>query len=352
LIDKQDAYEGELNTSTKVEQSEPSSLGRDVLSVKLWTESKMNNCQTARDSLTSGPGTSLKQETDFRATGLLDDTPATNGHHDSISVRNDIQENGYGSPHDKQRSGMINRDMKHCQYEHNIHQESFEPPVAVDSLPKGHGGDIERDARLCETWGKEAPSPTGERECNKTGNAHSEVTKIVPLKPQRSKKSLNKGNTGAVNTQCRPDRGISGATGDVQMTKSNDVSCDAGRRADGDAVKENTAASKYYSEAAMSYQQQTLLRQQIKNELRDGRGPTGQSLWTRGGQEDHFLNYSEFKENFLSGSKFPTAPPRTLPLKMHWSRDRPSSVDSSHIHYRTPGQETAKWKQAVNPSAP
>ncbi|XP_034392943.1 band 4.1-like protein 1 [Cyclopterus lumpus] len=361
LIDKQDAYEGELNTYTKVEQIKPSSLGRDVLSVKLWTESKINNCQTTMDSLKSCPGTSPKEETDFRATGLLDlntreDTLATNGHHDSILGRNAIQENGYGSPHDKQRSGMISINMKHCQYEHNIYQErpkSFKTPVAVDSLPKGQGGDVESDARHCETWGGKAPSPMGEQDRNKTGNAHSEVPKIVPLKPQRSKKSLNKENTGAVNAQSRSDRGIFGATGDVPMTKSKDGSCDAERRVDDDAVlqsaadvvKENT---KYHSDAAMSYQQQTLLLK----ELRDCRGTTGQRLWTRGGQEEHFQNNSELKENFLSGTTFPTAPPRTLPLKMQWSRDRPSNVDSSHIHYRTPGQETAKWKQVDTPPTP
>ncbi|XP_068453000.1 band 4.1-like protein 1 isoform X2 [Clinocottus analis] len=373
LIDKQDAYEGELNTYTKVEKSKPSSFGRDVLSVTPWTESKINNCHTARESLVkSCPGTSPKQKTDFRATELLDlntrdETVATNGHGDSMLVRNAIQENGYGSPHDKQGSGMISRDVKHCQYEHSIHQErpkNFETPAAVESLPKENRGDIESDARHCETWGQKAPSPMGEQDRNKTSDSHSEV-KIVPLKPQRSKKSVNKENTGAVNTQSGPDRGIFGATADVQMTKSKDGSCDAGRSEDDDAVlqsaadvvKENTGASKYHSEAAMSYQQQTLLHQQIKKEmfgqqeLRDCRGTTGQSLWTRG-QEDHFQNSSELKDNFFSSSKFPTAPPRTLPLKMQWSRDRPSNVDSSHIHYRTPGQETTKWKQADTPPTP
>ncbi|XP_054464521.1 band 4.1-like protein 1 [Anoplopoma fimbria] len=374
LIDKQDAYEGELNTCAKVEKSKPSSLGRDILSVTHWTEEKTQNCQAARDSLKSRPGTSPKQETDFRATGLMDmntgdDTVATNGHHDSILVRNAIQENGYGSPHDKQGSEMINRDMRHCQYEHNIHQErpkNFETPVAVDSLPKGNRGDIESDAKHCETWGKKDPSPVGAQDCNKTGNSHTEVTKIVPLKPQRSKKSLNKENTGVVNTQSRSDRGVFGATVDVQMTKSKDGTCEAGRRVDdnavlqsaADVVKENTGASKYQSEAAMSYHQQTLLHQQIKKELfgqqelRDCRGTTGQSLWTRGGHEDHFQNNSEFKENLFSSSKFPTAPPRTLPLKMQWPRDRQSNVDSSHIHHRTPSQETAKWKQADTPPTP
>ncbi|XP_035864109.1 band 4.1-like protein 1 isoform X1 [Sander lucioperca] len=371
LIDKQDAYEEELDTCSKVEMSKTSFMGRDAFFVPPWTEAKMNNCQTVRDSLKTRRGTALKQETDFTATGLMDmnqvdDTVATNGHHDSVLARNAIHENGYGSPHDKQGSG-IDRDMRHCQYEHNIHRErpkNFESPVALDSLPKGKGGRIESDTSHCDTWRTKDPSPVGD--CNITGNSHSEVPKIVPLKPQRSKKSLNKENTGDENPQSGSDRGICGVTGDVQITKSKDGSFEEGRRVDDnavlqsatDVVKENSWATKYHSGAAMSYQQQSLLHQQIKNELfgqqelRDCRGTTGQSLWTRGGHEDPFQINSEIKENLFPSSKFPTAPPRTLPLKTQWSRDRQSNVDSSHIHHRTPSQETAKRKQADTPPTP
>ncbi|XP_070695026.1 band 4.1-like protein 1 [Pempheris klunzingeri] len=345
LIDKQDAYEGALDTHSKLEKT--SSMGRDTFSVTPWTEA---------------------------TTGMsMDDTVATNGHHDSVLARNVVQENGFGSPPDKQRSAMISGDMRRCQYEHNIHGErskNFETPVAVDSFPEGNGGRTDSDTRHCEIWKIKDPSPTGERDFNKTGNSHSEVTKIVPLKPQRSKKSLNKENKGVVNPQTKSqfDRGIFGATGDVHMTKSKDGSCEAGGRVDDntglrsatDVVKENTGATKYHSDSAMSYQQQTPLHQHIKKEpygqqeLRDGRGTTGQSHWTRGNvlHEDNFQNNSELKENLLSSSKLPTAPPRTLPLKTQWSRDRQSNMDSSHIHYRTPSQETAKRKQAETPPTP
>ncbi|XP_049921576.1 band 4.1-like protein 1 isoform X1 [Epinephelus moara] len=365
LIDKQDAYEGDLDTYSKVEKSKTSSMGRDMFFVTPWTEAKMNNCQTARDSFITRPGKSP----DFTATGLTDMNPAddivaTNGHYDAVLARNTIQENGYGSPHDKQGSAMITRDIRHSQYEHNIHRErpnNFDAPVAVDSLPKGNGGRIEIDARHCETI--KDSSPKGAQDCSKTGNSHSEVTKIVPLKPQRSKKSLNKENTGVVNpqTQSWSDRGVFGAMGDVQVTKSKDGSCEMGRRVDDnvlqsatDVAKENTGATKYHSEAAMSYQQQALLHQHVKNELfghqelRDCRGTTA----GRGGLEDHFQNNSEFKESLLPSSKFPTAPPRTLPLKTQWTRDRQSNMDSSHIHHRTPCQETAKRKQAETPPTP
>ncbi|XP_077939750.1 band 4.1-like protein 1 isoform X3 [Gasterosteus aculeatus] len=370
LIDKQDAYEGEVNACPKVEKSQPTSLGRDMLTVTPWTEAKANNCQSTRDSVKSCPGTSPKQETDFRAKGIMnpnkgDDALATNGNRDSIFAKNAIQENGYGSPHDKRGSEPISSNTKHCQCERNVHRErpeDFETPGsrAVDCLPKGDQGDIESDASRCETLKKIAASPLGAQDCNKTRNSHSEVPKIVPLKPQRSKKYLNNENSGVGSDQSRSDGGVFGAAGDAQMTEPRDESCEAGRRVDDkaalhSAADEKNTASKHLSEAATSYQHPTLLNLQIKNELfgqqelRDCRGTTG---WTRGGREEHFQNNSECKENFLSSSKCPTAPPRTLPLKTQWSRDRQSNVDSSHIHYRTPGQETARWKQADTPPTP
>ncbi|XP_045912908.1 band 4.1-like protein 1 isoform X1 [Micropterus dolomieu] len=372
LIDKQDANEGALDTYSQLENSKTSSMGRDTFSVTPWTEANINNCQTPRDSFKTRPGTSPKQEANLTATvltgmNLMDNKVATNGHHDSVLARNGIQENGYGSPPDKQRSTMINRDVRQCQYEHSIHRErpkNFEIPVAVDSLPKGKAGRTESDARHCETWKIKDPSPTGAKDFNETGNSHSETTKIVPLKPQRSKKSLTKENKDLVNpqTQSQSDRGFFVATGDVQMTISKGGSCEAGRRVGDntvlhsatDVVKENTGATRYPSEAAVSYQQQTLLlHQQIKTELfgqqelRDCRTTTGQNQWTRGG-----VLHEEFKESLLASSKFPAAPPRTLPLKTQWSRDRQSNLDSSHIHYRTSSQETAKRKQAETPPTP
>lgn len=367
MIDKQDAYEGALDAYSKSEKSKASSMGRDAFSVTPWTEANMNNCQSLRDALKTRPGTSPKQETTDMN---LDDTAATNGHHDSVFARHVVQENGYGSPPDKRGSATTGRDMRHCQYEHNIHRErpkNFGTPVAADPFPKGDGGRSESDTRHCETWKIKDPSPAGERDCNKTGSVHSEVTKIVPLKPQRSKKSLNKENKGDANPQTKSqfDRGVFGAAGEA--TKSKDGPCEAGKRAGDNAVpqpatdvKENTGAGKYHGEGAVSHQQQTLLHQQIKRELygqqevRDCRGTTGQSQWTRGGalHEDHSQSSLEFKESHPSSSKFPTAPPRSLPLKTQWSRDRQSNVDSSHIHYRTPSQETAKRKQAVNHPPP
>ncbi|XP_065817096.1 band 4.1-like protein 1 isoform X2 [Labrus bergylta] len=342
LIDKQDAYEGALDIYSYMEKK-TSPVSKDTVSLTPWTHfTTMANAE-------------------------VDNTAETKGHHHySVSTRNVVHENGYGSLSDKDRSAAIHRDDKQSQFENRIHQErptNFETQP-VESLPKGIGGKSESDTRHFESWKVKDPSPMGAKDCHKTENSHSEVTKIVPLKPQRSKKSLNKENKGVPNpqTQSWSDRGVFAATGDVQMTESKGGSCEAGRRVDDytvlqaptDVVKENAGAAKYQSEAAVSHPQQSLLHQQIKKELlrqqeiRDSRGTTGHSQWT-----DHFQNNSDFKENLASGSKFPTAPPRSLPLKTHWTRDRQSNVDSSHIHYRTASQETAnKWKQAETPPTP
>nr|XP_020476152.1 band 4.1-like protein 1 isoform X5 [Monopterus albus] len=367
---KADAYEGALDTYLKAEKSKTSSVGRNTFAVASWTEGNMNNCQIPCDPFRTKPGTLPKLETDFTAAELRNMRPvgknlATDWYHDSVFERNAIQENGYGSPLDKQRSVMNNRDVRACQYEHNIYQErpkNSETLVVLDSLAEGNDARIESDTRLCETCKIKDPSPMRDKDCNKIGKSQSEVAKLVPLKPRRSKKSLNK---VAVNpqTQSQSDRGMLGVAEDVQMTKLKDGCCAAGRRVDDknvlqsamDDVNENTAVTKCQSETVVSHQQQTHLHQQIKNELfgqqelRECTDTTGQSQWKRGVlHDDNLQDNSEFKENLLSGYKFPVAPPQSLPLKTQWSRDKQNNLDNSHIHYRTPSQETAKRKHAVN----
>ncbi|KAF3696753.1 Band 4.1-like protein 1 Neuronal protein 4.1 [Channa argus] len=222
LIDKQDAYEGTLDTYSKAEKNKASSVARHMFAVTSWTEAEPNNGQTPWDHLRTRPGTSQKRETSKELTymGSMGEVLATN----ASLTRNAIQENGYGSQADKERV------VKDYQYEH-IHGDrpkNFETPVTVDSLPKDNESRIETDMRHCETWKIKDPSPLREKDCNKTGNSHSEVTKTVPLKPQRSKKSLNPENKGVVNpqTQSHSDRGVFAVTGDAQMTKSKDGFCE------------------------------------------------------------------------------------------------------------------------------
>uniref|UniRef100_A0A3Q4GIY4 Erythrocyte membrane protein band 4.1 like 1 n=1 Tax=Neolamprologus brichardi TaxID=32507 RepID=A0A3Q4GIY4_NEOBR len=96
LIDKQDAYEGTLDSYSYVEKSKTSSEGRDTFAVTSWTEANMNNCQTRPDSGRSRHGTSPKRETEFIAAGLRDINPmagtvAANGHHESVQIRRTVK---------------------------------------------------------------------------------------------------------------------------------------------------------------------------------------------------------------------------------------------------------------------
>lgn len=362
MNDTQDDFEGSWDSYSKLEKSKTSSVATDMFSVKPWTEANMNHYQTSMDSVKTRHGTSQIQQRDLKATGQtekkpMDYTVVTEEHHGISGTA--VHENGYGSSPGKQRTSMMNRDLRHQQCEYNIHPQrpqTFEAPSSVDSLPEGNGTKTESAMKYCETWERRDSHTQEQKYCNKTGNLHSEVTKIVPLKPQRSKKSLEK-EYKDVNplTQSQSDRGIT----DVHVTKSKDRSSVAGRRVEDkmvqlpvlDDVKENKGLIKHQSDAAMSFQQQTQRgNKQCRHPgFRDFRGPAGQCRSTRGGvpPEDHFQNDSELKEIFLCGSKVPTAPPRSLPLKTQWSRDWQSNMDNSHIHYRPPGQETSKRKQAV-----
>lgn len=334
LIEKEADYERTVESCSKAEKSKTSSEVLDTFAAALHTGAIMNNCQTSRESSAAKPGTSIIAAAGLKDMNKIDG--ASNGHHDLVLARNAFHENGYGSPPDK-LMGKMKNDMKYFQHEHRERPEDFESLVAADYFPKDDKGRSESDTRHCEAPVKQDLSLLGDKNGNKPVNSHSEVTKIVPLKPQRSKKSLNKENKEIINpqTQSRSDR--SSTFGDVHMTKS---SCGSERRLNGNAVPQSLLLNQW----------QTQLHQYVKNdvfaqqELRDCRDTTGQAQWTRGSapHEGSFQNVSD------SSSKFPTVPPRSLPLKTQWSRDRPSNMDSSHIHYRIPGQETAKRKQAVN----
>lgn len=336
LIEKEDGYERTVESCSKAEKSKTPSEGTDTFAAALQTGAIMNNCQTSRESSAAKPGTSIIAAAGLKDMNKIDD--ASNGHHDSVLARNAFHQNGYGSPPDKLMSKMKN-DMKYFQHEHRERPKDFESLVAADYFPKDDKARSESDTRHCEARVKQDLSLARDMNGNKPVNSHSEVTKIVPLKPQRSKKSLTKENKEIINpqTQSQSDRSSTAAAGDVRMTKS---SCESERRPNDNAVPQSLPLT----------QQQTQLHQQIKNdlfaqqELRDCRDTTGQAQWTRVSalHEGSFENVSDLS------SKFPTVPPRSLPLKTQWSRDRPSNMDSSHIHYRIPGQETAKRKQAVN----
>lgn len=278
----------------------------------------------SQDILKTRRGASPKQEADFPSLACQCD----------VSTRH-VQENGYGPSPDK--TAKFDKDRGHYQYEHGPHPErpkTFDAPLAVDSIPKGGRTRTESDMKQSETRKTKDAEPHEP----KTGNSHSEVTKIVPLKPQRSKKSLNKENTDMnPQNQSQPD----GGTADVHMTKSKDGRCKAGRRADDNAAppsaRENKGLPKHQSKDAAL--QQVGREPAGQQELRDSRGQS---------DEEPARYSSELKENLPCGTRAPTAPPRTLPLRTQWSRDRQGNVDTSHIHHRpSPGQDASKRKQAV-----
>lgn len=225
---------------------------------------------------------------------------------------NAVRENGYGPSPRKQNTGVVDSDVRLCQHGQNIHPRTFEAPLFMDSLPQGSGTKSASNNRDYETWKTNEQFPPELKNDNKTGNSQSEVTKIVPLKPQRSKKSLNK---DAIPAQSWSDRGVP----DGNANQSSDGSAQAERRVDADGVQAF-------------------------------RGPAGHSQSQRGGE--NFQNSSDFKDVLFCCSKVPTAPPRSLPLKTHWSRDRHGNMDNSHIHYQPAGQETSKRKRVVKPVCP
>lgn len=213
-----------------------------------------------------------------------------------------VQENGYRPSSDNTAEAKPEKDRGHCQYERGPCPErpkTFEAPLAADCVPSGARTRTESGTRQSEALKtKDAES--------KLGNSHSEVTKIVPLKPQRSKKSLNRESSDiSGRKESQADSGWS----DADTTESKDGSGEASRP---------------------QQQQQEAGREPIgRQELRRSDGAPEERDW-------------ELREGQAGGSKAPAAPPRTLPLRTHWSRD------TSHVHHLPPGQDPSKRKQAVN----
>lgn len=214
-----------------------------------------------------------------------------------------VQENGYGPSHDNTTGAKPDKDRQHCQYERGPCPErpkTFEAPLTADFVPKGARTRTESDTRQSEALKIKDAQP-------KMGNSHSEVTKVVPLKPQRSKKSLNR-ESRDVNAQ--KESPADSGWPDVHMTESKDYTCEA-----------------------------SLPKQQQQQHV--GREPIGRQELRRSDDAPEERDW-ELTEGQACGSRAPVAPPRTLPLRAHWSRD------TSHVHHWPPGQDASKRKQAVN----
>ncbi|CDQ76239.1 unnamed protein product [Oncorhynchus mykiss] len=200
------------------------------------------------------------------------------------------------------------------------------PPGGTPERKQGSRSKGKREMREPEALETKEPKPERGNYSNKTGSAsHSKVTRIVPLKPQRSKKSLNKGgNKGVINpqTQTQAEGGVSGRVDDTR----NEL--------------------------------------QGTGEQKDQRDIIGSSFWTDGGRlihEGHPEAYPDFTDTFSFGSKAlasHAAPPSTLPLKTQWSREtrvcnrQNVTNDSSNGHYRNSSQEATKRQQVETPPTP
>ncbi|XP_077398385.1 band 4.1-like protein 1 isoform X1 [Vanacampus margaritifer] len=336
LIDKQDANGRVLDCDSNV--------ARDTLTVSPWAEEngRMWNSPTG-----------ISPKSDLRAMGLIVRSPvdvplATNNGHDSVLTRSYIHENGFSSPKAKQSNGTQSRDVKLCQYEQNIPQgltKNFAFSLeTLDSDSKGKGAKASRETQKIDGLSSEDV----QKDFSKTLNSeHAQVTKMVPLKPQRSKKSLSKDTIIGVNPLEESAWGI---VGDVAMTRSEGESGGKTRRVEDnnrlhsatDKVSDNSVARKYHSGAGPLHQQQ----QHDLREIRDAASPFPRS----GEKPEDAQNDADFNPERLL-TRLPTVPPRTLPLKKQWSRDRHSNTDCSHIHYRS-NQDATKRKQAETPPTP
>lgn len=294
----QDAFE--IPRNTRSDLGNQVSVGEGVFSVGSWSRANVKNCQTPADFIETVLGTSAVQEINM-------DLPLATG----AVARNAVRENGYGPSPGKQKTVAVDGEARDCQHRQNIHPRTFEAPLFTDSLPQGSGTKSASNNRDYETWKTNKRFPQELKNDNKTENSQTEVTKIAPLKPQRSKKSLNKDVSPA---QSWYDRGVP----DGNASHSSDGSAQAEGRVDADVGQQPRRAP-----------------------------AEGQSQSQRGGENFH--NSSDFKDVLFCCSKAPTAPPRSLPLKTHWSRDRHGNMDNSHIHHQPAGQETSKRKRAVKP---
>ncbi|XP_057679136.1 band 4.1-like protein 1 isoform X1 [Corythoichthys intestinalis] len=322
LIDKQEANGRMLDCVSNVTT--------DMLTMVPWAE---ENGGTLKSRTAVSPKTNLR--TRPKARSPLDHPSVNNNGHDSLLTRNCIHENGFSSPKEKQKNETLSRDVKCCHYEAEAFSES------LDSVSKGKRDSLSNDTQKIERLSPEELL----KDFSKTLKSdHAESTKVVPLKPRRSKKSLNKDTEGYVQTLNQSEWNLIGDSG---LIRSDSKSCET-RRLDGndrlhsvtDGVNDNSVV-KYHSWARQSHHQE--------KDLSESKGAAS-TMPRSGEQQEVAENITDFNSEKLL-SRLPTVPPRTLPLKKQWCRDRHSNTDCSHIHYRS-NQDATKKKQAENPPAP
>ncbi|XP_071228067.1 uncharacterized protein [Salvelinus alpinus] len=335
---------------------------------------------------------SQRQETVSTATGhkdmhsVDDATFGSNTYsYDTFFSRNSVQENGFDSPpadnlYSKERIEMKSKQLKQSLYQYESFPErknNSNDQVAMESVNNSNQGGSEserkREMREPEALETKEPKPERGNYSNKMGSAsHSKVTRIVPLKPQRSKKYLNKGGNKGVNqpqTQTQAEGGVAGRVDDTRMMQSTEEPSETRKRIglppacpDANDSKQGVTTTNQHTEVTKHQLPENEL--QGTGEHKEQRDIIGSSFWTDSGRlihEGHPEAYPDFTDTFFFGSKAlasHAAPPSTLPLKTQWSREtrvrnrQNVTNDSSNGHYRNSSQEATKKKQAETPPTP
>ncbi|KAJ3586282.1 hypothetical protein NHX12_012682 [Muraenolepis orangiensis] len=373
MIDTQDVYEAPTDMYSKVEQHKTdctpqhneSTLHGDIFALTSWSNTedadgdngKIDNTTVACwDSLrTRGDGSSSsdaeKEPTcgGFEGADHSEAAVPRSGHcHSTSYPKNGAgHQNGYGSLSvDKTGAQIAEYQRCYLRYESSPGDEEcrFE---------------VEREA-----W-KAAPGSNreGAKECGKAGNSpESEVARKIPLKPQRSKKALNQGNSRS----AEADPSCLSPFGEPLVWRSPQDSFESAMHRGPEIVKPTRQVAKRhsgddhqephhphhppaaYAAKTVALPQQGRVRDEVTGSPRQYSSGT-QGMWFPEPEMTLFCSSPV--------SVAQTTPPRSLPLKSQWSggRSRPNSMEGcligGHVH-RNPGQDATKRKQAETPPTP
>jgi len=408
MIDTQDVYEapmdvyseGEHNKANYTLQHNESTMHGDIFSLTSWNNTapmdgqngKIDNTIASWDSLrTRGDGSSSSDaEKELSCTGFegadhSEVSGSPSGHSHSLPyTKNGAQhQNGCGSPA-AAKTVVRNTEFQHCYFQYDTHQETlrnFDASAVLESPPGGPECRFETTEReRCEACEPTAePNPEGVKELSQPGNSELEVIRKIPLKPQRSKKSLNRGNAQTQAKSVLDAASDLGPFGETLVWRSAEDSYESPKGGGDDVaavhrgpevVKPARQVGKRHNNAAMTghqephhyptpYAKAVALPQQAQGRDRDEvMGSTGQYTSSTQGMWSQEAEMNLFGSASVSAAQ--TTPPRSLPLKSLWSRDgggrsRPNSMEGSHIlgHiHRNPGQDATKRKQAVKHPPP
>ncbi|KAK0135400.1 Band 4.1-like protein 1 [Merluccius polli] len=255
MIDTQDVYEAPMDVYSKGEQNKTyyalqhndSTMhrDRDISALTSWNNTEPIDGQNGKtdsntiacwDSLrTRGDGSSSSDAekegtcTGFEGADHLDAAASRSGHLQGVSYTKDgaRHQNGYGPPSADEAEA---RDavFQQCYFQYDARQDAS---AATEPSPRGaeRRFEVERERREARKPTPE-PNPEGAKERSKPGNSEMGVTRKIPLKPQRSKKSLNRGNSQTQSVQA--DTCVLGPFGEALVWRSARDSCESAKRGD------------------------------------------------------------------------------------------------------------------------